>query len=827
MPFAFLVCSSVWSPAFATDGGVQAIPDPGDQAGREGSREADPRAATTESTAAPVAPSPAADGGAPPSQDTPAALSGPPPAVAQPPPDVVPPPPPPPPSPATDARDKLHRVDPITVVGTRESRTAGSAHVLRPRDLERMNYDNPETVTKQVPGVYARGEDGFGLRPNIGIRGTSPDRSKKVTLMEDGVLFAPAPYSAPAAYYFPLITRMELVRVIKGPGSVSFGPNTVGGAIDLVTRSIPPVESGGIDLSAGAFGYGKVHGYYGASTARSGYVLEGVHLRSTGYKVLDGGGDTGFEKNEWMWKGRHLLSTDPDASQEIGLKLGYADEDSRESYLGLTDADFRKTPYRRYAASRFDRMLWHRTQIAASYRARFAQAFTLDVTAYRQDFARTWNKVNRLGYTAPGTENPGSVEAFNIAIADILRRQADPENVARRGVLAGELDSAAIDGDGLIRHGTIYIGPNRRQFAAQGIQGVATWTGTSGPVSHRLEAGVRYHYDRIDRLHTEDGYRMRAGVLVRDTMPTITTANARAWAHAVALHATDAATLGPLTLTPGLRVEVIETWERDRLAGTDTRGARQTAVIPGIGAYGAIAPWLGVLAGVHRGFSPAAPGQPAAVRPESSVNYEAGIRVSPPRFRMDAIGFFNDYRNLTSICTFASGCASSQEGAQYNAGRAHIYGTELFLRADPLARGPIATPVMASYTYTRTELLETFTSQDPTLGNVQAGDELPFVPRHQASAMAAVEASPGSLALAATYVSPMREHAGQGSDPNEPQTDESLIFDVVARAKLGSAGELYLTVRNLLGAQDLAARLPFGARPVAPRWIQVGTKWSF
>ena len=123
-----------------------------------------------------------------------------------------------------------------------------------------------------------------------------------------------------------------------------------------------------IDLATGMYGYGKLHGYFGASTARAGYVIEGVHLRSTGYKQIDGGGgDTGFEKNEWMWKGRYLLSTDPNAFQSVGLKVGYADEDSRESYLGLSDADFRANPYRRYVSSRLDRMQWHRTQMAATY----------------------------------------------------------------------------------------------------------------------------------------------------------------------------------------------------------------------------------------------------------------------------------------------------------------------------------------------------------------------------------------------------------------------------------------------------------------------------
>ena len=105
----------------------------------------------------------------------------------------------------------------------------------------------------------------MGLRPNIGIRGGNPDRSKKLTLMEDGVLFGPAPYSAPAAYYFPLITRMVGVKVIKGPSAIAFGPQTVGGAIDFITRSIPVAPSGGVDLGLGQYGYTKAHAHFGVS----------------------------------------------------------------------------------------------------------------------------------------------------------------------------------------------------------------------------------------------------------------------------------------------------------------------------------------------------------------------------------------------------------------------------------------------------------------------------------------------------------------------------------------------------------------------------------
>ncbi|MEM9696046.1 MAG: TonB-dependent receptor plug domain-containing protein [Myxococcota bacterium] len=111
-----------------------------------------------------------------------------------------------------DAKTVVPAEEPVDVSVFGKARTtkrvAGSAHKVDEEELERREDDNAHRILARVPGVYVRGEDGYGLRPNIGLRGGNSDRSSKVTLMEDGVLLGPAPYSAPAAYYFPLMTRM-------------------------------------------------------------------------------------------------------------------------------------------------------------------------------------------------------------------------------------------------------------------------------------------------------------------------------------------------------------------------------------------------------------------------------------------------------------------------------------------------------------------------------------------------------------------------------------------------------------------------------------------
>jgi Fe(3+) dicitrate transport protein len=696
------------------------------------------------------------------------------------------------------------RVQEVTVVGTREKQTAGSAHILKPATLERFKQDNPEAVLKAVPGVYSRGEDGVGLRPNLGLRGVNPERSKKVTLMEDGVLFGPAPYSAPAAYYFPLVTRMESVRVIKGPGAVSFGPQTIAGAVDFISRRLPPNEAGQFDLAGGQYGYGKFHGHYGANTRTQGFLVEGVHLRSDGFKELDGGGDTGFDRNEWMFKARRVLGGGGSLFQELALKLVYSDEDSRETYLGLTDDDFRANPLRRYVASRFDRMQNHRASGEIRHLLDFGGGRSVETTAYRHHYTRTWRKVNRFG---------------NKSISDVLANPTSAQNAIYMGVLRGELNSSGT-GD------TIFIGPNHRTFVSQGLQSIANLR-FRGAIEHRLEIGGRLHYDRIDRLHSEDGFLMRAGQLVSDGRATLVTSNERVWTLAGALWAADAMTWKRLTLTPGVRTEIIAGHSRNRLTGEEINSDIQNVVIPGLGAYAALTQSFGLLAGAYRGFSPAASGQSGDVAPERSWNYEAGARFATRNVRLEAIGFFNDYSNLTSTCSFSSGCSEQNLDRQFNAGEAHIYGAEAFAQADIAIAPGYLIPLSGAYTFTRTELLNSFTSEDPQLGTVRAGDEMPYVPQHQLNASLGIESNRFGVFGEVTYVSAMRERAGQEDDPNEPKTDASFIANASARVRVTGPLWAYLQIRNVFDTTDIASRRPFGARPTAPRWVQLGVKAGF
>jgi Fe(3+) dicitrate transport protein len=361
---------------------------------------------------------------------------------------------------------------------------------------------------------------------------------------------------------------------------------------------------------------------------------------------------------------------------------------------------------------------------------------------------------------------------------------------------------------------------------SQGIQSKVELKVRTGPIQHQLEYGIRFHNDRVERRHSQDAFFFVGGELVPAGQPTDVTAFNEALTDALALHAFDALTWQRLTVTPGVRVELIRWVYRDRANGASNGDAQQIA-LPGVGAFYALTDAFGVLGGVYRGMTPAAPELLNAPEPEVSVNYEAGARLTTGAVRAELIGYFNDYSNLTTICTFSQGCREEDLDTQTDAGAAHIYGLESLIEVEAPLTASLKLPLRATYTLTRSEFLEDFDATDPSFGSVRSGYELPYVPRHQAVASVGLEASRAGGYVAGNYVSKMRETAGDAPLEDVVTTDEQFTVDAGAHFKPFEFLKIYGHVRNLFDEMYIVSRRPYGARPNAPRWVQVGVKAEF
>ena len=86
--------------------------------------------------------------------------------------------------------------------GQQESEIAGSSSYIDDVELKKSGYTDTERIMGRVPGVFSQTEDGLGLRTNIGMRGTNPNRTTKINITEDGILQGPAVYSNPSMYFF-------------------------------------------------------------------------------------------------------------------------------------------------------------------------------------------------------------------------------------------------------------------------------------------------------------------------------------------------------------------------------------------------------------------------------------------------------------------------------------------------------------------------------------------------------------------------------------------------------------------------------------------------
>ena len=711
-------------------------------------------------------------------------------------------------------------VEEVTILGSQEAarKIPGSAHFIGEEQLRQFAYSDVQRIVREVPGVSLQIEDGYGLRPNIGIRGVATERSGRITLLEDNVLIAPAPYSAPSAYYFPTMGRIAAVEVVKGPAAITQGPYTIGGALNMVSTPIPMETEGNLLTEVGEDSTYRVHAKYGGRSDNGfGFLLEAHQWQSDGFQTIDrSSNNTGLDVSDFTAKLSYAPNGSPHA---VELKLQLANQDSNQSYLGLTDADFADDAMRRYGLSEFDNIETEHEQVILRYSYDVSANLSLSATAYNNTHYRNWFKTEGIDLQGSASEADYSRTSWaNVINAVNAGTAIDGVSAEQlQGILDGSVDTPA---------GSLQLRSNNRDYFSRGIQFGGSWDGDFGGAMHSLRFGLRLHEDEEDRFQRNDAYSQTNGKIALDYLGSAGGAGNRVQsAQALAFYVHDEISVGNWTLSPGLRYEDIDQ-DRVRYTGGAARNFRDSRKnstqvwLPGLGvSYQLTANWS-LLGGAHKGFT--APTNSPGVDEEVAINYELGARFQDGSLSAEVIGFLSDYDNLLGQCTASSG-SDCVIGDAFNGDAATVAGLEALLSADLSPNSAYRLPLTLSYTRIDGEF-DTAIADTDFFGTVEAGDPLPYLPENQLRVALGVEAGRWATYLSANYVDDVCVRA---SCEEFERTDDSLTIDVSASYQLSAALNLFARAENLTNTHDIMGRQPYGARPNKERTLSAGLRFDF
>jgi Fe(3+) dicitrate transport protein len=694
-------------------------------------------------------------------------------------------------------------IEQISIFGSAAavSKLPGSGAYISKEMLDTYAVTDIQRILSATAGVYFVEEDGYGLRPNIGMRGSSSDRSEKITVMEDGVLAAPAPYASPAAYYFPTVGRMQAVEILKGGSSIEYGPRTSGGVINLVSTAVPQAALGGkFDLALGSDGFTKLHTFVGGRNETSGGLVEIYNYQADGFKTLNSGQDTGFNKTDLLTKFDIYL--DDAKRHQLEFKLKYSDESSDETYVGLTQQDFDENPYQRYSATQLDEMSTEHKHASVHYDYVISENMDLSVIAYINDFGRNWYKVSKINGSSLGSGAEEIASNFDATVS-----------------VGGAPDDI-----------TVTLKANNRDYLSRGVQGQFGLY----LKNHQINIGARVHNDEMDRFQWVDQYALAADFSMNVLSAGVpgTNSNRIDSANAYSFFVKDKMTFGDFIVTAGVRYENVnlarDDWGKtDPLRSVDPseRNNEVSAFLPSVGTtYQANDNWI-LLAGVQKAFAPPSPGNNKADN-EEGWNYEFGGRFSYDSFNGELIGFVTNLDNLHGNCTASQGCNSDLIGQQYNAGKVDIAGVE-FVINHRVEFDSFAVPTRFNYTYSSAEFGETFESELGLWGSVEAGFDVPYLPKVTWQLESGIAGDNWQVLAAIKYVDEMRIVAGNNNIDENNGIEARTVVDISANYQIDDKQSLYAVVDNLFDKEYAVTRQHGGLQVGKPRSLQVGYRYQF
>jgi Fe(3+) dicitrate transport protein len=571
-----------------------------------------------------------------------------------------------PPKPA-EKQIKIPLTEVIGTAATALEHIPGSGRVVTQETLFKNHRFTINEALREVPGVNIRDEEGLGIRPNIGIRGLDPTRSRKIHIMEDGVPIMIMPYGDPSSYYFPPVFRFDRIEILKGSGQLLYGPQNIGGVMNLITRMPSPTPQGNFQFWGGNNNYFNTHFDYGGTWGKSGYLLDVTHYQSDTPRFTN----IRAKVDDVTFKTAQELSD----RTTILAKFNYYREDSGIGYQGLTESQFKADPRTtQFTNDNFDfRRLGYHVAVQHMFNA------NLNVTTnfFGHYIQRDWTRQETDLDGIPTTANP----SFNTGnTISPTAQQSIPTQLSSGGVA-----------------GTGGRFTNAREYWVYGVEPRFHATHKLLDVNSEADFGGRIMYEQSNRQQFRNlvsgiGQSCSGGTggaqtcLGEDNLRT-TTAYALFFQNRFLLNE-------QVTITPGFRVEHINYDQQDRQRNNGTGQFTKTAiteVLPGIGATYSPVKNYTLFAGVHRGFAPPQVSDTATLvagqnvvndlDAELSWNYEVGARATPVHWAgFETTLFQMDFQNNIISQSLAGGTGATLT----NAGRTKHRGIEFASKLDLL-----------------------------------------------------------------------------------------------------------------------------------------------
>ena len=155
-------------------------------------------------------------------------------------------------------------------------------------------------------------------------------------------------------------------------------------------------------------------------------------------------------------------------------------------------------------------------------------------------------------------------------------------------------------------------------------------------------------------------------------------------------------------------------------------------------------------------------------------------------------------------------------------------GIELLLNYDLLQNNTsYALPITFGYTFTDTEFLNSFGSDDGLWGEVQSGDELPYIAKHQFNTSISLEHAKFELNLSGRLNGAFKTEASADAVNSSNGITSNFIIDFAGKYHVSKTLSITAKMINLLDETYAVAKVPAGLRPGHPFGIYGGLDFRF